>query len=107
MTQATPLGGGRPLRTLLAEQRVLAVVRAPQLPDPVALCAALAAGGIRVVELTFTTPGVEKHLAAATEHAGDDVVVGAGTVLGADQATAAVQAGARFLVTPAVGRFAE
>lgn len=107
MTQAT----APTLRALLLEQRVLAVVRAPSVPDPAALCAALAEGGIRVVELTFTITGVEKHLAAAAAHAasaqGAGTVVGAGTVLGADQARAAIDAGASFLVTPAVGRFAE
>ena len=42
MTHATALRG------LLAEQRVLAVVRAATIADPVALCAALAEGGIHV-----------------------------------------------------------
>lgn len=107
MTQDTP----RTLRALLAEERVLAVVRAATVPDAAALCAALADGGIRVVELTFTIPGVEKHLSVAAEHAaaapGAGTMVGAGTVLGADQARAAIDAGASFLVTPALGRFAE
>jgi 2-dehydro-3-deoxyphosphogluconate aldolase/(4S)-4-hydroxy-2-oxoglutarate aldolase len=105
MTEAT----ARPLRALLAEERVLAVVRAGTVPDAAALCAALAEGGIRVVELTFTIDGVEKHLAVAAEHAasGAGTVVGAGTVLGADQARAAIDAGASFLVTPGLGRFAE
>jgi 2-dehydro-3-deoxyphosphogluconate aldolase/(4S)-4-hydroxy-2-oxoglutarate aldolase len=114
MTQATPLGGALSqepsFRELLAEQRVLAVVRADTIPDVAALCAALADGGIHVVELTFTTPGVDEHLAAAAAFAasgeGAGTVVGAGTVLGAAQARAAVDAGAAFLVTPAVGRFA-
>jgi 2-dehydro-3-deoxyphosphogluconate aldolase/(4S)-4-hydroxy-2-oxoglutarate aldolase len=110
MTQATPLRGARSFRELLAEQRVLSVVRAGTIPDAAALCAALAEGGIHVVELTFTTPGVDKHLAAAAAYAaspdGTGTVVGAGTVLGADMARAAVDAGASFLVTPAVGRFA-
>ena len=85
---------------VLAEDRVLVVVRAPEIPDARELADAVVAGGIRVVELTFTTPDLARHLARA---AGSDAVVGAGTVLGADQARTALDAGARFLVTPGTG----
>ena len=80
-------------------RRVLAVVRAPSIPDVHGLVAALAVGGIPTVELTFTTPDVLRHVAAARD-AGTPV--GVGTVLTADQAKAAVDAGALFLVTPGV-----
>lgn len=85
--------------TLHADQ-ALVVVRASRLEDPVALCHALAAGGIRTVELTYTTPGMTDLLADVAARANDDIVIGAGTVLSADQARAALAAGARFLVTP-------
>nr|WP_218617720.1 bifunctional 4-hydroxy-2-oxoglutarate aldolase/2-dehydro-3-deoxy-phosphogluconate aldolase [Cryptosporangium aurantiacum] len=87
------------LDTMFAD-RVVCVVRAPVLPDAAALCGALAAGGIRTVELTFTTPDVLRHLATASTVSG--VTVGAGTVLTAEDARAALDAGARFLVTPGV-----
>ncbi|MGI5128605.1 bifunctional 4-hydroxy-2-oxoglutarate aldolase/2-dehydro-3-deoxy-phosphogluconate aldolase [Pseudonocardia sp. CA-107938] len=79
--------------------RVIAVVRAPAIPDVHGLVAALAAGGIPTVELTFTTPDVLRHVTAARD-AGTPV--GVGTVLTAEQATAAVDAGAAFLVTPGI-----
>ncbi|WP_431681844.1 bifunctional 4-hydroxy-2-oxoglutarate aldolase/2-dehydro-3-deoxy-phosphogluconate aldolase [Kitasatospora sp. KL5] len=85
------------LRAELAAERVIAVVRAPRIPDAADLCAALAAGGIGLVELTFTTPEVTTHLRRAAD-AGHRV--GAGTVLTAEQAHRAVDAGAAFLVTP-------
>ncbi|MET3567025.1 2-dehydro-3-deoxyphosphogluconate aldolase/(4S)-4-hydroxy-2-oxoglutarate aldolase [Leifsonia sp. 563] len=85
----------------LERDRALAVVRAPRVDDPAALCRALSAGGIRTVEFTFTTPGVEAVIAEAVRCA-DDVVVGAGTVTNARSAEAAVAAGARFLVTPGI-----
>jgi 2-dehydro-3-deoxyphosphogluconate aldolase / (4S)-4-hydroxy-2-oxoglutarate aldolase len=84
------------LDTIL-EDRALAVVRAPHIPDPAALADALARGGIRALELTFTTPGVLDLVRAASD-AG--AVIGAGTVLTADQARSAIDAGARFVVTP-------
>lgn len=80
--------------------RVVCVVRAPVLPSATELCAALVAGGIRTVELTFTTPDVLRHLAVAAKTPG--AVVGVGTVLTARDARAAIDAGARFLVTPGV-----
>jgi len=39
----------------IIEGQILAVVRAPAIPDAVALSTALAAGGIPLIELTFTT----------------------------------------------------
>lgn len=90
------------LETLRAD-RVLSVVRAGTIPDAAELCHALSAGGIRTVELTFTTPGVLDLLRSAADAvAQSDLVVGVGTVLTADQARAAIDAGASFLVTPAV-----
>ncbi len=83
----------------IVSDRALAVVRAPEIPDPVALANPLAQSGIRALELTFTTPGVLDYLrAAATSQA----VLGVGTVLTGDQARAAVDAGAKFLVTPGI-----
>ncbi|MFF1876729.1 bifunctional 4-hydroxy-2-oxoglutarate aldolase/2-dehydro-3-deoxy-phosphogluconate aldolase [Leifsonia sp. NPDC058230] len=85
----------------LATDHALTVVRAPRIDDPVALCRALVAGGIRVVEFTFTTPGVEELVehAVANEDA-HGAIVGAGTVTDVARAEAAIAAGARFLVTP-------
>jgi len=85
------------LETLRAD-RALTVVRAETIPDAVDLCHALAEGGLRTVELTFTTPGVLDHLASAAAVPG--VLLGAGTVMTGEQAKAAVDAGAKFLVTP-------
>lgn len=59
---------------------------------------AAVAGGFRVVEVTLTTPDCYEHIAALAER--PDLVVGAGTVLGVDQAKEAMAAGARFLVSP-------
>jgi 2-dehydro-3-deoxyphosphogluconate aldolase/(4S)-4-hydroxy-2-oxoglutarate aldolase len=85
---------------VIRADRVLCVVRASAIPDPAALADALAWSGIRALELTFTTPGVLDYLSAAA--ATEAAVLGVGTVLHADQAEAAIDHGARFLVTPGV-----
>ncbi|MDH6131338.1 2-dehydro-3-deoxyphosphogluconate aldolase/(4S)-4-hydroxy-2-oxoglutarate aldolase [Kitasatospora sp. MAA4] len=87
------------LRAALAADPVIAVVRAPRIPDAVALCAALAQGGVHWVEFTFTTPGVTDQLARAVA-AGTGCRIGVGTVLTAEQAERGIAAGASFLVTP-------
>jgi 2-dehydro-3-deoxyphosphogluconate aldolase/(4S)-4-hydroxy-2-oxoglutarate aldolase len=88
---------------ILGADRALSVVRADTIPDAADLCRALVDGGIRTVELTFTTPNVLDHLARAAESAAQTgAVVGAGTVLTAEEAKQAIDAGARFLVTPGI-----
>lgn len=84
--------------TQLTKDRVIAVVRAPEIPDAAALCEALRAGGIRWIEFTRTTPGLVTHLRRALADGQDGV--GAGTVMTAEQAEELIEAGARYLVTP-------
>ena len=89
---------------LLRADRVLTVVRAPEISDARDLCAALVAGGIHVVELTFTTPDLPRHLERAAATAAETgAVVGAGTVQTGAHAKQAIDAGAQFLVTPGQG----
>ncbi|MFG2375824.1 bifunctional 4-hydroxy-2-oxoglutarate aldolase/2-dehydro-3-deoxy-phosphogluconate aldolase [Streptomyces sp. NPDC048504] len=84
--------------TQLAKDRVIAVVRAPEIPDAAALCEALRAGGIRWIEFTRTTPGLAAHLRRAVADGQDGV--GAGTVMTGAQAEELIEAGAQYLVTP-------
>ncbi|MHC4128718.1 MAG: bifunctional 4-hydroxy-2-oxoglutarate aldolase/2-dehydro-3-deoxy-phosphogluconate aldolase [Planctomycetota bacterium] len=64
-----------------------------------AMEAALRAG-FKVIEFTLTTPGALDLVGEFSKR--DGIVVGAGTVLTPDEARAAVEAGARFLVSPVV-----
>jgi 2-dehydro-3-deoxyphosphogluconate aldolase/(4S)-4-hydroxy-2-oxoglutarate aldolase len=82
----------------LHRQRLIAVIRATT-PDA-ALGAALAVsrGGIELLEITFTVPDAVHVMKALKQRPG--ARVGAGTVLTRDQARAACEAGATFLVAP-------
>lgn len=77
---------------------VVPVVVLDDADDAAALGAALAAGGLPCVEVTLRTPAA----LTAIERVADDpaLLVGAGTVLEPAQADQAVQAGARFIVSP-------
>jgi 2-dehydro-3-deoxyphosphogluconate aldolase / (4S)-4-hydroxy-2-oxoglutarate aldolase len=83
----------------LSEHRLAAVLRIPRAELAERVVAALVAGGVEVVELTFTTPGVEAALAHVRDrHPG--LLLGAGTIRDEGQARRAAAAGADFLVMP-------
>lgn len=82
----------------IAREKAIMVVRAPDPDAAHAAIAAAVAGGIRVIEVTFTVPGAVDIIRSLS---GDPrLLVGAGTVLTVEQAQAALDAGARFLVSP-------
>ncbi|MEU8085321.1 bifunctional 4-hydroxy-2-oxoglutarate aldolase/2-dehydro-3-deoxy-phosphogluconate aldolase [Micromonospora sp. NPDC049101] len=84
----------------LARCPAIAIVRARSVRYVPAVLDVLAEAGVTAVEVALTTPGGLRAIAGAARTPG--LVVGAGTVLDAAQARAAVDAGARYLVTPAV-----
>jgi 2-dehydro-3-deoxyphosphogluconate aldolase/(4S)-4-hydroxy-2-oxoglutarate aldolase len=61
-------------------------------------CRAAARGGLRVLEITLTTPGALDAIAALAREPG--LVVGAGTVLSVESARQVADAGARFAMSP-------
>jgi len=78
--------------------RATAILRATDERLAAAAMDAAIRGGMRIVELTLTTPGALRIVSQLAGREG--LVVGAGTVLLPAQARAAVEAGARFLVSP-------
>ncbi|GAB2689591.1 bifunctional 4-hydroxy-2-oxoglutarate aldolase/2-dehydro-3-deoxy-phosphogluconate aldolase [Thalassiella azotivora] len=96
---ATALPAEVTATSLLDVSPVVPVVVVDDAADAVPLARALAAGGVRVVEITLrTAAGLDAIQRVAAEV--PDVLVGAGTVTTPDQVDAVRRAGARFLVTP-------
>lgn len=81
-------------------EKVIAVVRLDNLDAAVRLASALVAGGVSVIEFTYTNRLAGQAIDAVRTELGDACLVGAGTVLDAETARAAILAGAQFLVTP-------
>jgi len=78
----------------------LAVVRLPS-PDAVLPVAeALHAGGVSAIEVTMTVPGALEAVARLAREGDGEMLIGVGSVLDADTARRAVEAGARFVVSP-------
>jgi 2-dehydro-3-deoxyphosphogluconate aldolase / (4S)-4-hydroxy-2-oxoglutarate aldolase len=82
----------------LTRIRAIPVLRSQTAEQAVASARGLAAGGMTVVELTYSTPGVLEAIRELRDD--DNIIVGAGTVLTQKQAHDAVDAGARMLVSP-------
>jgi 2-dehydro-3-deoxyphosphogluconate aldolase/(4S)-4-hydroxy-2-oxoglutarate aldolase len=84
--------------TVLQSLRLLPVVVIDDAAAAEPLGAALKAGGLPLAEVTFRTPAAEEALRRLS--ADPELLVGAGTVLRPEQVERAVDAGAKFIVSP-------
>ena len=86
--------------SLIADQGLIAVVRAKSPEQITPLSEALISGGITAIEITMTTPDAIGAIRRARQQFGTRALIGVGTVLNAETCQAALQAGAEFVVTP-------
>ena len=100
-TAADARPAAEPFLAALRLHRVVAVVRHHDADAAHEIARGCIAGGLAMVEITLTTPDAVPLIADLAADAPEGVRVGAGTVLEADQAHAVLEAGARFLVSPA------
>jgi 2-dehydro-3-deoxyphosphogluconate aldolase/(4S)-4-hydroxy-2-oxoglutarate aldolase len=87
---------------LIGAGRILPVVVLEDAAGAEPLATALLEGGLRAIEVTFRTDAAAAAIAGMTKYQ-EEMLVGAGTVLTAEQVDRAVEAGARFIVTPGFG----
>src|SRR5712692_2136073 len=83
---------------------IVAVVRSPDSQQLVEVARALADGGVTVVEITMTVPNALDVVRQVRHALGDRLLLGAGTILDAETARAALLAGAEYLVAPTLNR---
>ena len=83
----------------IREIGIIPVVRASSSQEALAAVEAIHAGGIPILEITMTVPGAVKIIEELAKH---DALIGAGTVLDAETARQCIDAGARFIVSPAL-----
>ena len=84
--------------SIAAETRLFATVRMKSETEAQLAVQALVEGGVRLVEVTLTTPGALNVIADWRDH--PDIIVGAGSILDVDMARQSLAAGARYLVSP-------
>ena len=79
------------------EAKIVAVIRGENSDEAIAIAEAAIRGGLKVIEITYTTPGVEEVFRKLTS---SDALIGAGTVLDEETARHAILHGAKFVVSP-------
>ncbi|HEX7066176.1 MAG TPA: bifunctional 4-hydroxy-2-oxoglutarate aldolase/2-dehydro-3-deoxy-phosphogluconate aldolase [Bacillales bacterium] len=84
------------------ENKLVAVIRGAKGDEVVDIAKALKSGGVNILEITAETPGVMSLIKQVSSELGDEVTVGAGTVLDPETARAAIMAGAKFIFSPTV-----
>ena len=92
------------LRALVAQQPVVAVLRAATTEQFPAAVDVLAEAGLPAVEVTLSSSGAIECIAALRARYGTHLAVGAGTIRGPEDATAAIAAGAQFVVSQVTHR---
>ncbi len=86
----------------IVEIGIVPVVRTDTTEGAIKAIEAVYRGGIRAAEITMTVPGAIRALEKVADKFGDQIVLGAGTVLDPETARACMLAGAQFLVTPSL-----
>lgn len=85
----------------VGQEKIVAVIRANSSEEGFKIVDAVVKGGIKIIELTMTVPGaidIIKEL--VKRYDGEDVIIGAGTVLDPETGRLAILAGAQFVVSP-------
>lgn len=86
----------------VGEVGIVPVVRASSAEEAMQVVKAITAGGIPILEITMTVPRAVRVIEQVADAYGDEVLLGAGTVLDAETARACILAGASFVVSPSL-----
>jgi 2-dehydro-3-deoxyphosphogluconate aldolase / (4S)-4-hydroxy-2-oxoglutarate aldolase len=84
----------------LLELKVIAVIRMTDAARISRVIESIERGGVKAIEITMTVPGAVEIIRQVSAHKNPGVLIGAGTVLDAATATAVIEAGADFVVSP-------
>jgi 2-dehydro-3-deoxyphosphogluconate aldolase/(4S)-4-hydroxy-2-oxoglutarate aldolase len=88
----------------IQQSGVVAVIRMKDAAKLRAVVDAIAAGGVRAIEVTMTVPGAVDLIRTLARSLPTDILLGAGTVTDAATARAVIDAGARYVVSPVFRR---
>ncbi|TCS79393.1 bifunctional 4-hydroxy-2-oxoglutarate aldolase/2-dehydro-3-deoxy-phosphogluconate aldolase [Tepidibacillus fermentans] len=86
----------------IMENGVVAIIRGAKPENILQIAKALKDGGIKTLEITVETPKVLTLIEKVSDEFGDDLIVGAGTVLDPETARVAIMSGAKFIFSPTV-----
>lgn len=86
----------------ILKYKIVAIIRGSKASDVLSIAKALKKGGIKILEITMNSPSALSVIEELTCEFGDEVIVGAGTVLDPESARSALLAGAKFILSPTV-----
>lgn len=84
----------------IVECGAVIILRLSNAENIVPVADAIVRGGISAVEVTLNTPNALDSIFKLNHALGNDILLGAGTVLNADDAVKAIQAGAKYIISP-------
>jgi len=84
----------------IREVGLIPIVRTPSTDDAFRAAEAILSAGIGIAEITMTVPDALRVLERVAKRFGDQVLLGAGTILDGKSCEAAIAAGAEFIVSP-------
>jgi 2-dehydro-3-deoxyphosphogluconate aldolase / (4S)-4-hydroxy-2-oxoglutarate aldolase len=84
----------------VAENRIFAEVRAESAESALRAAEAAIIGGIKLIEVSLSTPGEFRVISELRRVYGDRACIGAGSVTGEEQADRAIKSGAQFITMP-------
>jgi 2-dehydro-3-deoxyphosphogluconate aldolase/(4S)-4-hydroxy-2-oxoglutarate aldolase len=86
----------------ILNHKIVAILRGAQPDDVVHIASALCEGGVKLLEVTLNSPDALVSISKISSTLGSQIFVGAGTVLDAAMAKAAMDAGAQFIISPSL-----
>lgn len=89
----------KPLQ-IIEHQKLIAIIRDFSTEDSLEIAKALHQGGIEVLEIAMNSPQPLQTIEKIKKELGDEITVGAGTVLDPSSAKSAISAGAQFILSP-------
>jgi 2-dehydro-3-deoxyphosphogluconate aldolase / (4S)-4-hydroxy-2-oxoglutarate aldolase len=90
--------------TQILKHKIIVIVRGVRPEDFFQIAGALLAGGLHIIEVTLNSPDALSVIREASGRMGEQLLIGAGTVLDADAARDAIGAGAKFIISPSLDK---
>ena len=94
------------IKDLIKNEHMIVIVRGVKSEQLIPLAEAMYAGGVRLLEVTYSADGrvsdeeTAKNIGALVQHFGDRMQIGAGTVLTTKQVALTAAAGGKYIISP-------
>lgn len=90
--------------SLIKKHQLIAIIRGAKPTDVMKIAEALYLGGIRLLEITMNSENALETIKQVSSNFDGKLIIGAGTVLDAQTAEAAVEVGAKFILSPGTSK---